>query len=242
MLYCDTSFGIYKKKDHIYGDAYYKCLSLYRDANYSNNSSKERGQYIFVGNGTPEAPQIGDCKILFWAVQPDSFSIIAEQRQRKLVAKDVENGVMFSSSSCDNYSNDTENKFTVIGNGNQSIDSLFRMADSTTDSDLLFRRFLGYVCVMIGFLFIFELLRVLPDSIPVIGGFIERTFARITITLATFYTFTISSVTWLIYNDTDKFSYREVVFIFMLLVGLLVFLLATIPVKRYYYKDDEVYY
>jgi len=109
--------------------------------------------YIFMGDGTPQNPKIGDVKITFSEVMEEKVSIIAQQNGRELIPFHTKTGTTIS----------------LIESGEVPANIMFESAQSRNTTLTWVLRFVGLLMMFIGITKCFNPLVVLADVVPFIG-------------------------------------------------------------------------
>jgi len=180
------------------------------------------GEYIFRGKGTPENPQIGDYKFVYWAIDPDDYTLVAQKMGNTLRPKQVEDGFAMSELNCGTNFNYHTNQFVLILQGKKTEDEMFDWAHDKNDLLWVGLRLLGFLFMIWGFHLIFGLFAVLPAWIPVVGLYAGKAVLRLSFLLATIVSFVIAGTTFLIHNSIHyltKWDAIFVVYLFLIFIG-----------------------
>lgn len=181
------------------------------------------GEYIFKGKGTPENPEIGDYKFVYWAVLPGDYTLVAEQHNNHIQARKVEDGFAVSELNCGINFNFTHNNLLLLRSGKHSKKEIFTWAHESNDEIWVIAcRFWGFIFMVGGFNRVFKPLAILPTWIPVIGNYAGKSILRFAFFLATTSTFILAGTTWLIFNNFNNIThwdYYFVILVFLVAVG-----------------------
>lgn len=182
------------------------------------------GEYIFKGKGTPQNPEIGDYKFVYWAVLPSDYTLVAQQNTTHMQALSIKDGFAISELNCGinfNYNNNNNNLF-LIRSGKYSKNEMFTWTHENNDHLWVIAcRLWGFIFMVAGFKRVFKPLAILPTWIPVIGNYAGKTILRFSFLIATTLTFLIAGVTWLIFNNFNNITHWDYYFVILVvLIGM----------------------
>jgi hypothetical protein len=186
------------------------------------------GEYIFKGKGTPEKPEIGDYKFVYWAVYPGDYTLIAQQNNTHMKAYPIEDGFAVSELNCGINFNYINNNLFLLRSGKHAKNEMFSWAHENNDHLWVIAcRLWGFIFMVAGFKRLFKPLAIMPTWIPVVGNYAGKTILRFSFFIATTLTFIIAGATWLIFNNFNNITHWDYYFL------ILVFLIATGSIRVY---------
>lgn len=122
----------------------------------SIDKSSVLDNYVYIGTGTAQSPEIGDLKISFTRVNPKTVSLVAQQAGNSFSPYLVSNG----------------EKINLLTVGVESAEVMFQNALDSNKMMGNILRLVGFLMLVIGFMLIFKPLSVLADVIPLIGNIV----------------------------------------------------------------------
>ncbi|MBX7222507.1 MAG: TMEM43 family protein [Blastocatellia bacterium] len=106
---------------------------------------------------SPDAPKIGDLRISFEVVKPDTISVVAKQTQQGLAAYHTTSGTQIA----------------LVQTGTVTAETMFQQAQSQNTLVTWFLRLFGWVLMFGGITLVFQPLVILADVIPLVGSFVD---------------------------------------------------------------------
>ena len=119
------------------------------------SKAKIAGDGVYLG-GNPEGPMVGDERISFQALNPGTFSFLAQQSGDTLAP----------------YPTHAGREIERVESGTMGADVMFQHAQNENKILTWVLRAVGFVMMWIGFALIFNPLHVLADVVPFIGGIV----------------------------------------------------------------------
>ncbi|MCX2745472.1 TMEM43 family protein [Mangrovivirga sp. M17] len=115
-------------------------------------------QKIYIGQGTPSSPQIGDIKISFETVQSgEEYSIVSKQIGNTFEPFQSSNGT----------------NIQLVSAGVHSADQMFASAQKKNTIITWLLRLLGFFLMFVGISLVFKPLVVLADVLPILGNIVD---------------------------------------------------------------------
>ena len=139
--------------------------------------------HYYIGQN-PDRPQIGDLRIQFTQVLPETISVIAKQEQSKLLP----------------YITQTNDEIEWLEYGTLTADQMFLKQQIYRFLQSLPDRMIGLLMMFIGFYAIFSVSWVLNTSVPLLGNAIELKGWLTSMLLPTMVTLTLIAVVWIHYS------------------------------------------
>jgi len=132
-------------------------------------------QKVFIGNGTPINPIIGDIKVYFKAVKVGTYSAIAQQQNDNLVS----------------FKTEENTSIILLEKGTESADIMFQEAHRSNNFMKWFLRITGIALLFFSFMKMGAILIVITDFIPFLSTILTIGLGG----LAAVFTFVIASIT-----------------------------------------------
>ncbi len=136
--------------------------------------------YLYLSSA-PSAPQIGDVRVQYKAMQPGPISLVAKQ-----------SGTSFSS-----YQTDAGKSISLIQSGTATAEDMFAAAQSANVVMTWVLRLVGFLMIFGGLNLLIGPLRVVSDRIPLIGGLFGAGMSIVTFLMAAAASLIIISIAWL---------------------------------------------
>jgi hypothetical protein len=175
-----------------------------------------KGEYIYQGKGTPQKPEIGDYKFVYWAIEPALYSIIAQQHADFLQAKPMKDGFAISELNCGINLNYQKNKFLLIKSGKNDTSEMYEWAHHNNDILFVFGlRGFGLLFMIGGFVALFYPFAFILSWMPVVGKKARKVAFRLGFLVGTTVTFFISGTAWLMYNNVDNLTKWDLYFVLL---------------------------
>ena len=141
----------------------------------------EGGFYI---GANPASPAVGDIRIKFQVIEPDTVSVVAKQMGSNLVA----------------YTASTGGSISMLKNGTHAADAMFEAAQKANTMLTWGLRVVGFIVMFIGFTIIFKPLSVLADVIPFIGTIVGAGAAFLSFGLAGGISLVTIAISWIFFR------------------------------------------
>jgi len=159
------------------------------DQELNRLSGSLRGQLKLFGNGLyygndPSNPAVGDLKITFRVVKPQTISVIAQQQNSTFIPYQTEAG----------------NALEMLDIGTKSAEQMFADAHAANTLMTWILRLVGFVVMFVGFALIFKPLSVVADVIPFIGSIVGMGTGLLSFILAAPLSLIIIAVAWIFFR------------------------------------------
>jgi Transmembrane protein 43 len=164
---------------------------------YTSNGFFYRSNFTSdSSNSSPNIPSVGDARITFDVVLPDTVSIIA-----KLTPASTSGG----SNGVDSYTTKRGGSFFLIERGVYTAEEMFTQAENDNTTTAWILRFVGFFIMVISILLILQPLATVVDIIPFVGDCIQSTmegclFPCIAMLIAIPTSLFVISLAWLAYR------------------------------------------
>jgi hypothetical protein len=141
------------------------------------------GNTLYIG-WNPQTPEIGDVKVDFQVVKPQTVSIIAKQYQGHL----------------EPYQTSAGRSLEILQAGVKSSEGMFQQAHSENKVLTWIMRLVGGLCLFIGLSLILKPLSVVLDVLPFLGNVAEAGIGLVAFILALALTLITVAIAWLYYR------------------------------------------
>ena len=146
---------------------------------------------FYYGNGTNSLPKVGDTRITFDAVEPDTISIVA----------------LFSGNRLSPFTTSRGGILLLLKRGTFTANELFVQAEEENEQLTWILRFVGFVLMVISILLVLQPIATAVDIIPFIGdcmqgGLESCIFPTIAFLIAIPVTLFVIALAWLAYRPT----------------------------------------
>ena len=145
------------------------------------NDVKPHDGGVYLGSN-PGSPEIGDLRIQFSVVRPDTVSVVAKQNGEKLGP----------------YTTSVGRNLEMLSYGDVTAEAMFDQAKSENAILTWILRGVGYLLMAFGFLLILAPLSVVADVIPILGSIVGGATGLISFVLALPISLTVIAVAWLV--------------------------------------------
>jgi hypothetical protein len=152
---------------------------------------------IFVGD--PASPKVGDLRIKLLKTDATDVSVVAKQSGNALGPWETSQGTTIA----------------MLDKGTLTADQMFSSAESANVARTWIVRFLGFLCMLIGFGMIFKPLSVVADVVPFIGSIVGMGTGIVAFALSAPLSLITIAVAWIVY--------RPILGVILLVVGIGVF-------------------
>ena len=183
-------------------------LELYRNedddtrnkSSLSGNCSSETSS-LFLGNGTPELPELGDVRLEYWYIPDGVYWMIAQKEGTHLQPFANDSLFIRSDLPCGGSLHVHSGTFALIFSGTPSVSEMFKTTHRENDILFIILRFIGLLLVVIAFLMWGNPLGLLFGWIPFIGLLWEKAVLKLMQVIGTFVACSISIFYFLKYNS-----------------------------------------
>lgn len=151
------------------------------NASIINDGEKD---WVYIGRGTNESPEIGDVRISFDKIPYGDYSILAKQIKNTLEA----------------YGTSYGTNINVIKKGTLSADNMFASEEQDNVIITWLLRFLGFFMMFIGLVSVFKPLVVMADILPFVGNLLNFGISAFAGIFAFAMTFMTIAVAWIFYR------------------------------------------
>lgn len=173
--------------------------SLKEDIGVFIKDGRKNGNDIYIG-AEPSNPKLGDLRIRFSAVYPNTYSVIGKQNQGTLESYKMKKG-----------------EISLIEEGFKTSGDMFNTAQESNKNLTLILRIVGFILMIFGFLSMLSIFSVAGSIIPFVGRIIGGGTFVISLVLSASLSGIIIAVAWI--------SYRPLIGIGILaLVAVILFL------------------
>jgi len=163
---------------------------------------------FYVG-ADPLSPSVGDLKITFQIVTPQTISLISQQ----------------TGSTFEPFLSKTGKKLELLKAGTFSAESMFDAAKSSNTMITWLLRFVGFVVMFIGVILVLRPLSVLADVLPFLGSLVGAATGFIAFLIAAIGSLLVIAVSWIVFRPLLGV-------ILIVAVGALVYLLRNISKRK----------
>lgn len=141
------------------------------------------GNTLYIGRN-PQAPEIGDTRVDFQVVKPQTVSVIAKQYQGHL----------------EPYQTSVGRSLEMLQAGVKSSEAMFQQAHAENKVLTWILRFVGALCFFIGISMILKPLSVVLDVLPFLGNVAEAGTGLVAFVLALALTLITVAIAWFYYR------------------------------------------
>lgn len=174
--------------------------------------------YLFLGQGTPTDPVIGDTRVEYWHIPEGPYSMVGEKYGRMIKAAPRKHLYIASELPCDGHLQYHFGHFGMIYQGNQSQAVMFERTHEENDKMYFFYRYAGFVFFVAGFIMLGYPVQVLFSWLPFLGVVWERAVFKIMQFIGTLLALGVIAFYWLKYNNFSNLTVYDGYFgIFVLL-------------------------
>jgi hypothetical protein len=162
---------------------------------------------IYIGKGSASDPQIGDVKITYSIVKPQSISIIGKQTQNSVEPYVAKNG----------------NTVFILKGGIVSAEQMFKAEKSSNNRLGWILRVVGFFLIFMGFSALFKILSVIGDVVPFIGNIIGFGTSLISGLLAFGISFIVIAIAWIYYRPVIGISLLAIAagsIVYVIVIGI----------------------
>lgn len=181
--------------------------------------------YIFTGKGTPDAPQIGDTRIIYWHIPDNQYTIIGQKQGNKITAIVRDSLFIGSKLPCNATIHSPPGLFGLISKGKHTRKKMFKQLHKENNLMFIAWRFGGFLFMIGGFALFGNPLRILLSWLPFVGYIWEKLIYKIMMLLGILTSIIISVFYFLKYNKLSNLSIYDFYF------GIAILLLALLSFK-----------
>lgn len=163
---------------------------------------------FYVGSD-PLSPSVGDLKITFQIVTPQTVSLISQQ----------------AGSTFEPFLSKTGKKLELLKVGTFSAESMFAAAKSGNAVLTWLLRFVGFAVMFIGIVMVLRPLSVLADVLPFLGNLIGAATGLVAFLIASILSLLVIAVAWIVFRPLLGV-------VLIVVVGALVYLLRKISKRK----------
>jgi hypothetical protein len=145
--------------------------------------AKWDGNTLYIGRN-PQAPEIGDIRVDFQVVKPQTVSVIAKQYQSNL----------------EGYRTAAGKSLEMLQSGTKSSEAMFQQAHTENKVLTWILRVVGAFCFFIGISLILKPLSVVLDVLPFLGNVAEAGIGLVAFVLALGLTLITVAIAWFYYR------------------------------------------
>lgn len=139
---------------------------------------------LYVGDGEPSSPQVGDVRIAFRVVQPTEVSVVAQQ----------------SGATLSRYQAAAGGTIALLEIGRVGPDAMFEAAQRSNTLVTWGLRAGGFFLMFLGFVMVFKPLSVMADVLPFLGNLMEAGTGILSFLLAGLFSLVTIAVAWIFYR------------------------------------------
>lgn len=164
--------------------------------------------YIYYQTNDTTLPEIGNTRIYYESIVPQSISIVSKQTETSLAPYQTRNG----------------GKISMIELGEYTAQEMFQSAQESSRSMTWMLRIFGVVLMFVGFKMIFSILPVIGSVIPFIGNIVGMGVSLVAGILTIIISCITIAIAWI--------SYRPIIGISLLTVAALVYIFLLRKSKK----------
>lgn len=139
---------------------------------------------VYVGEGDPSSPRIGDVRVEFRYVEPTEISVVAQQTGPNL----------------SRYQADAGGTIALLELGSVPAGALFEAAQRSNTMLTWGLRAGGFFLMFLGLVLVFRPLSVLADVLPFLGNLVEAGTGVLSFLLAGLFSLVVIAVAWIFYR------------------------------------------
>ncbi len=139
---------------------------------------------LYYGNGTPDAPEIGDTRISFSTIPHGDYSILAKQNGSGLTGYETSYGT----------------NLEFCHKGLKTAAEMFEFQQSQNTIMTWVLRFVGWLFTVLGLSMIFKPLSVVADVVPFVGNLLEKGTGLFALILGSFLSLFVVAIAWIFYR------------------------------------------
>jgi len=183
-------------------------------------SSKSKTSSLYLGNGMPEAPQIGDSRIEYWYIPTDVYTVVGQKSRNMIIPKSNKDLFIHSELPCGGVRHSPHGDFGMLFSGDQTVKEMFKIVHQSNDKIFVILRFVGLIFVVAGFAILGSPLGLLFAWLPFFGRIWEKVVFKIMQVLGTLTGICISAFYFLKYNSLANLTIYDLYFVFAVLLFL----------------------
>ncbi len=186
----------------------------------SYGSASTRTSSIYLGNGMPDNPQIGDTRIEYWYLPTEVYTVVGEKSRNMIIPQSNTDLFIHSELPCGGVRHSPHGDFGMLFSGDQTVKDMFKIVHQSNDKMFVLLRFIGLIFVVAGFAIFGNPLRLLFGWIPFLGVIWEKIVFKIMQVLGTVVSIGISGYYFLRYNRISNLTIYDLYFVFAVILFL----------------------
>ena len=195
-----------------------KLKADYSKASYG--STKTKTSSIYLGNGMPENPQVGDTRVEYWYLPTGVYTVVGQKSRNMILPQINQDLFIHSELPCGGVRHSSHGDFGMLFSGDQTVKEMFKTVHQFNDKMFVVLRFIGLIFVVVGFAIFGNPLRLLFGWIPFLGAIWEKIVFKIMQVLGTLVAIGISAYYFLRYNHLSNLTIYDLYFVFAVLLFL----------------------
>ncbi len=186
----------------------------------SYGGSRTKTSSLYLGNGMPDNPQIGDTRIEYWYLPTEVYTVVGEKSRNMIIPQSNSDLFIHSELPCGGVRHSPYGDFGMLFSGDQTVKEMFQIVHRSNDKMFVLLRFIGLVFVVAGFAIFGNPLRLLFGWIPFLGAIWEKIVFKIMQVLGTMVSIGISVYYFLNYNSISNLTIYDLYFVFAVILFL----------------------
>ncbi len=186
----------------------------------SNSGNASKTSSIYLGNGMPDDPQIGDTRIEYWYIPTGVYTIVGQKSRNMIVPQTNKDLFIHSALPCGGVRHSPLGNFGMLFSGDQTVEAMFKKVHRSNDKLFVILRFIGLIFVVAGFVMFGNPLKLLFAWIPFFGAVWELVVFKIMQVLGTLAAICISIYYFLQYNSISNLTIYDLYFVFAVILFL----------------------
>ena len=187
-------------------------------ASYGDTSTKTSS--IYLGNGMPDDPQIGDTRIEYWYLPTEVYTVVGEKSRNMIIPQANKDLFIHSELPCGGVRHSPHGDFGMLFSGDQTVKEMFKIVHQSNDKMFVILRFVGLIFIVAGFAIFGNPLRLLFGWIPFLGAIWGKIVFKIMQVLGTLVSIGISAYYFLRYNSISNLTIYDLYFVFAVILFL----------------------
>jgi len=195
-------------------------VSSAKTKNGSRISGKTQG--VFIGQGTPEAPELGDHRIEYWFIPDDVYTLVGRRTVDDQIIPVAHDSLMQRvTTSCGGSIRNLKSDLLLLFQGTHSAKEVFAVAQRENNIFAVLFRVFGLLFMVGAFALFGNPLGLLFSWLPFIGKLWEKLIFKIMQVIGTAVALGISAFYFLKHNSITNLSLVDLYFLF----GVVLFLI-----------------
>jgi len=175
---------------------------------------------IYLGNGMPENPQVGDTRVEYWYLPTGVYTVVGQKSRNMILPQINQDLFIHSELPCGGVRHSSHGDFGMLFSGDQTVKEMFKTVHQFNDKMFVVLRFIGLIFVVVGFAIFGNPLRLLFGWIPFLGAIWEKIVFKIMQVLGALVAIGISAYYFLRYNHLSNLTIYDLYFVFAVLLFL----------------------